>query len=698
VAIASNGGVYVKEIESVGIRHYSVPMHRRSLVPMVKSAFMLNSIIKKEKPDVVHAHARIPGFLCGIIKKFRKFPFVTTAHWVFDTGGALRFLTNWGDKTISVSDDIKDYLKTNYGVPDENIFITINGIDTNKFSPEISGEKVRKELKIDENATVISHVSRMDESRALAARFLIDMAPELSKAFPGVVILIAGGGDVFEELNGKAEKINSDLGYRCVIMPGARTDINEIVAAGDVFVGVSRAALEAMSGGKPTLVAGNEGYMGIFSEEKLSEGIESNFCCRGAKPIDHDTMLSDLTKLLQMSKIDKEKLGEYGRAVIMEHYSVGRMAEDALKAYRAAIPPKKIVMSGYYGFGNAGDEAILKSVYESVKENLPDAKVTVLSKTPEETSQIYGCSAVPRFNPIAVWKAIKKCDLLISGGGSLLQDTTSTRSLMYYLLIIRLAERMDKKVMLYANGVGPIRKDFSRKRTAKAVSEATAVTLRDPESLNTLRSMGVCRGDVKVTSDPVFLLEPSSGERADKILKDAGVPEGGFIAVSARPWKTEGFEDKIAEICDKISTQYNKNIVFLTMQPGIDDVESRAIAEKMKSKSYLIECGHNAPDLMSVIAKSDLVLSMRLHSLIFAARTATPSIGFDYDPKVTAYLKLLDQPSAGKMDDIDVEKTVNYAKDILENHDIYAQKLSEKRQTLTQSALKNNEVLKGIFR
>jgi polysaccharide pyruvyl transferase WcaK-like protein len=133
------------------------------------------------------------------------------------------------------------------------------------------------------------------------------------------------------------------------------------------------------------------------------------------------------------------------------------------------------------------------------------------------------------------------------------------------------------------------------------------------------------------------------------------------------------------------------------MQPGIDDVESRAIAEKMKSKSYLIECGHNAPDLMSVIAKSDLVLSMRLHSLIFAARTATPSIGFDYDPKVTAYLKLLDQPSAGKMDDINVEKTVNYAKDILENHDIYAQKLSEKRQTLTQSALKNNEVLKGIF-
>ena len=96
IAIASNGGVYVPEITSAGIRHYQVPMNRRSVPLMFKSALLMQKIIKKEKPDVVHAHARIPAFICGILQRTMKFPFVTTAHWVFDTGGALRWLTNWG--------------------------------------------------------------------------------------------------------------------------------------------------------------------------------------------------------------------------------------------------------------------------------------------------------------------------------------------------------------------------------------------------------------------------------------------------------------------------------------------------------------------------------------------------------------------------------------------------------------------------
>ena len=106
VIVASNGGVYEAEITAAGARHFSVPLNRRRPIPMLRSLVRLNGIIKREKPDVVHAHARIPGFLCGIIRRFRKFPFVTTAHWVFESGGALGFLTNWGEKTVAVSEDI----------------------------------------------------------------------------------------------------------------------------------------------------------------------------------------------------------------------------------------------------------------------------------------------------------------------------------------------------------------------------------------------------------------------------------------------------------------------------------------------------------------------------------------------------------------------------------------------------------------
>ena len=133
IMIASNGGVYVPEIEAAGIRHFKVPMHRRNMGCMLQSYRMLRNIIRAEQPDVVHAHARIPAFLCGLLKKRLKFPFVTTAHWVFETGGGLRYLTNWGERTVAVSEDIKAYLMREYHIPEAHISVTINLIDTEKF-------------------------------------------------------------------------------------------------------------------------------------------------------------------------------------------------------------------------------------------------------------------------------------------------------------------------------------------------------------------------------------------------------------------------------------------------------------------------------------------------------------------------------------------------------------------------------------
>ena len=114
VAVVSNGGVYVPEITAAGIRHYAAPMHRRSLRDMRRARTILRDVIARERPDVVHAHARIPAFLCGCLQKQLHFPFVTTAHWVFDARGALRYLTNWGQRTIAVSEDIKAYLIREY--------------------------------------------------------------------------------------------------------------------------------------------------------------------------------------------------------------------------------------------------------------------------------------------------------------------------------------------------------------------------------------------------------------------------------------------------------------------------------------------------------------------------------------------------------------------------------------------------------
>lgn len=696
VIIVSNGGVYVPEIEAAGIRHYQAPMHRRGFREMRRSRTILRDIISRERPDVVHAHARIPAFLCGSLQKRMGFPFVTTAHWVFDTSGILRYLTNWGQRTVAVSEDIKEYLIREYGLPPEHISVTINGIDTEKFSPAVSGERVIREFGLDTSRPVLSYVSRMDADRALVARQLIQIAPELDRAIPGIQLLIAGGGNVFDELKALANQTNQRLGRNCITMTGPRTDINEIVAAGDLFVGVSRAALEAMSAAKPVIVAGNEGYHGLFGPDKLTEAQAGNFCCRGLPVSRPETLLADVSAAFSLTWEERERLGAYGRQVIFDHYSVRRMASDCLTMYEQVRRRKyRVVMSGYYGFSNAGDDAILESIQQAIHEASDEVAVTVLSNDPDLTRRQYGLDAIPRFRMWRVFSALRRSDALLSGGGSLLQDTTSTRSLFYYLSVIRCAELLGKPVMLYANGIGPVHKPANRRRVKRVVERAALVTLRDHSSARELRDMGVTRDDIRVTADPVFHLAPAGETRCAQLLSGTGIPNGRpFVAVSVRGWPGTGeFPRELARLCDHLYQAHGLEMLFLLMQPDKDREATRQVRERMSTPSYVLDAPCTPRELMGVLGKAKLCLAMRLHTLIFAARMAVPSMGLVYDPKVDSYLRELDLPAAGNVDQFDGGEAIRRADQMLADYDGVLYRLKIRSGELAQEARENERLL-----
>ena len=697
VIVASNGGVYVPELEQAGIECVSVPMNRRSPWPMLQSLVKMRRLIKKERPDVVHAHARIPGFLCGILHKFMHFPFVTTAHWVFDTGGILGKLTNWGERTIAVSDDIKAYLWDNYGIPGEHVTVTINGIDTEKFSPTVSGAGVRRELNIPPDAVCVSSVSRLDDSRAFAARCLIDIAPQLAQRFPGLHLLIAGGGDVYDELKAKADAVNAQVGYEMLHLPGARTDINEIVAAGDVFVGVSRAALEAMAGGKAVIIAGNEGYHGIFGPEKLDEAMLGNFCCRGLPACTPEGLLADLTELLQSGPAAWAAQGAYNRQVIFDHYSVARMAEDALTAYRQVWRKKTAVISGYYGYHNLGDDAILLSIRRRLAELSNDVELVALSNAPDSTLAEYDVKAVQRFQPMQVRKAIKNADLLISGGGSLLQDRTSTRSLMYYLTVIRMALHYQKPVMLYANGIGPVSKSKNRRRVQAVVSKVDCITLRDTDSLQELEQMGVGSDAMTVTADPVFTLNGISPDAAREILTAAGIPtDRPILAVSMRQsGKIEQAVPELARFCDEAAKTHT--VLFILMQTPADSAVTEQIRSRMSAPSYVLETPGKPETMMGVIGLCNLVFSMRLHTVIFAAKQRVPVMGLVYDPKVASYLDLLHMPAVGTPETFRADDALRTFTDLADHQAEYAARLDVIARNLEQAAQENDRQLAALL-
>ncbi|MGE4276520.1 MAG: polysaccharide pyruvyl transferase CsaB [Lawsonibacter sp.] len=699
VVVVSNGGVYVPEITAAGIRHYRAPMHRRSLSDMRQAKAILRDVIRQERPDIVHAHARIPAFLCGRLQKSMGFPLVTSCHGVYQVSGALRLLSNWGNHTLAVSEDIRDYLIQQYNIPPQQITLTINGIDTDKFSPAVSGEAVRQEFQLG-TAPVVAHVSRLDQETVWTASQLVELAPALDRKVPGVRLLIVGGGDAYDELCSRAAEVNRSMGRDCLVLTGPRTDVGALVAACDLFVGVSRAALEAMSACKPVILSGAQGHTGLFTPELLDKAVDTNFCCRTDPVSTEEHLLADCLAALALTSDQKQELGKYGRRVVQERYSVHRMTDDCLAVYAQVRRRRhRVVMSGYYGFSNAGDDAILEAIQQAIHEASDDIAVTVLSNDPELTRKQYGMNAIPRFRVWKVFSALRHSDALLSGGGSLLQDTTSTRSLLYYLSVIRCAEWLGKPVMLYANGIGPVRRESNRRRVKQVVERATLVTLRDHSSARELADMGVTRQDLHVTADPVFHLSPAPSERGTQLLAQAGLPpDTPFVTVSVRDWPDTGtFCHELARLCDHLRRRHGMEVLFLLMQPNRDRATAQQVQANMEEPSFLLDLPCTPRELMAVLGQARLCLAMRLHTLIFAARMAVPSMGLVYDPKVASYLQELDLPSAGHVTDFDGAEAIRRADQLMEDYDDILARLRQKSDLLTQSARENETLLLNML-
>ncbi len=700
--VTSNGGVYVKELEAAGIKHYRVPLQNKNPLNMLRSIRMLKRIITDEKIDIVHSHARIPSFILGKLHKRMKFPFVTTAHWVFNTAYGLKYITDWGEKTVAVSEDIKTYLMENYKIPEGDIRVTINGIDTEKFSPKTDASAVKRELSIKDDDTVIVYVSRMDESRSLAAKQLIKTVPEIDGIVSNLKVVIVGSGDDFENVRAMAGEVNSKLGRECVILTGARTDINELIAAGELFVGVSRAALEAMAAQKPVIIAGNEGYIGLFDRDKLEIGIDTNFCCRGCAASTPELLARDIRAYFSMPEEERAGLAKYGRELIKRDYSVSKMAEDSMKVYEWALQKHdEILISGYYGFRNSGDDALLLAIINDIKRYKESPNIVVLSANPGETIQRYRVKAINRLNPFGLIKHMKKAGMLISGGGTLVQDATSTKSLLYYISVIRLALHFGLKVMLYSNGIGPLNGAGNRKLARKVLNRVDLITLRDPEAHEALGRVGVTEPEQLVTADPVFGLDMADKEYGRAILKRFGVPDEAkrIMCISVRKTRDTGadFEAAIARICDYAAQKHGCFPVFVPMQPSKDDSISKSIMQSMRTKAAIIDTRLDVCGMMSVVASADLCIGMRLHSLIYAAGSRVPLIGIAYDPKIKSFMDYAGQKMCMDVCSVNAETGIRMIDDCFGRYDEIKDKLGECSDRLKSLALENGRLAVELY-
>jgi polysaccharide pyruvyl transferase CsaB len=242
--------------------------------------------------------------------------------------------------------------------------------------------------------------------------------------------------------------------------------------------------------------------------------------------------------------------------------------------------------------------------------------------------------ALPRLELRTVRRAIRESDALILGGGSLLQDATSLRSLLYYLALIRWGLRAHGRVLLVGQGVGPLRRRLGRRLTARLLQRVPFLSVRDADSARLLSSLGV--SGATVDADLTWALAPQPAH----VALDAGAR---WVGLAPRVWADAPVQRAFADLCRRLHAE-GYQALLIPMQETQDRALCEAIAAETGARrapcrhSILRNCWGLWRDLQAMIA-------MRLHGAIFAASAGAPVLCVSYDPKVDALAAQISAPT-----------------------------------------------------
>ena len=647
-------GPFAEEARAMGIPTMicggnNIPHLRRELADYIREGGY----------QLIHCHGSRANMIGALLRKPTGLPVVSTVHsdYKLDYMGrpfarltfgainawALRHL----DYRIGVSDAMVDLL-IDRGFPPDRFYAIYNGID---FTPAPSQGDRLAYLRglgadVEENSVVVGIAARLNPVKDMST--LIRGFAEGHKSCPRLRLVIAGDGEERQKLEDLAKElgVEKEVTFAGWISGGmdrfySALDVNALTSLSETFpyaltegARFHLATVATAVGGIPYLIDQDvNGY--LFT------------------PGDWQTLGRYLAALGNGDALRRE-MGEKLYEKASAKFSIQSTVDTQLHIYEEIIRrhnrPKRdrdgVVICGAYGRGNAGDDAILEAILQEMRAIDPDMPITVLTKDPKATRLTYRVRTAGRMDVLTWKKAMRHAGLYINGGGSLIQDVTSRRSLWFYLHNIQAAHKAGCKVQMYGCGIGPVLREQHRKLAASVLNASVdVITLREPDSLKELQSMGVTKPEILLTADPALTLPAASEDEIDSVLLRAGIPpHGKYLCFALRNWK--GFEDKaplFAQAAKYAYETYGLTPVFAAVEKHLDPVAGRLAATGLDIPHYFLDDAGSAGTIIGALSRMQAVVSMRLHALIFAAGQGIPLAGVVYDPKVSAFLRYIGQ-------------------------------------------------------
>ena len=616
----------------------------------------VEELIRSEGFELIHSHGS-RGNLAGVLLARRtRLPIVSTVHsdWKLDYLGrpaaAMTYgvLNAWALRHIKYHVGVSDAMRAlliERGFRRNDTFAIYNGIDFNRAIPEADRAAFYKRVGADiaPGDVVVGAAARLDPVKDLAT--LVRAVAKARETNPNVKLVIAGEGAERPHLT----ELAAGLG-----MSGALTlcgwlddmdeyygsiDINALTSISETFpYAITEGAAHRLPtvstrvGGIPRLIIdGETGYL--------------------AEAGDYETLGRRIAELAS----DAAKRETMGAALFeraSRDFSIDATCREQVAVYDEILDRESrggragVLICGAYGMGNAGDEAILDALVAEMRSIDPLMPVSVLSRDPRGAMERLGVETAHTFNIPRVLSLMRRRVLYINGGGSLIQDVTSRRSLWYYLFTLRAAKARGCRVMMYGCGIGPVTRESGVKSARKTLNGSVdVITLREPDSVAELERFGVAKPEIILAADPALTLRAAPEAEVDAALAAAGaLPSGRFAGFALRLWP--GFAEKAPAIAGCARFVYEElglTPVFIPINHKNDSDAAEAVVKLIPDVPCVLMPGPLPSALaIGVLGRMDIAVSMRLHGLIFAAGQGTPVVGVSYDPKVTAFLKCID--------------------------------------------------------
>ena len=616
------------------------------------------AMIRHDGYQVIHCHGARANMMGMLLRKRAGIPVISTIHSDYRLdylgrrlaaltyGNINKFALRRFDAWIGVSAGMTKLLISRNFDP-QRIYTLYNGVDFSAERTPMSREDYLRSigLEVREDTVVFGIAARISPVKDMVT--LIRAFSEAVKVCPFIRLAIAGEGEQEAEIRSLAATL-CPAGTVC--FAGWVRDIDSFYNALDVnlLTSLSETFPYALTEGarmRCATIASEVGGVPYL----IDVGINGLLFA----PQDAQKLAQHMIYFAQDSKARCD-MGEKLYEKAKRDFSLETMLQRQKTIYetiiRRAARPKNVrdgvLICGAYGKGNSGDNAILSAIVEQMRQIDPDLPICAMSRDPKETRLCAGVDAVYTFHVLKIGRLMRRMKLYISGGGTLMQDVTSTRSLLYYLFSLRQARYSGCRVMLYGCGIGPINRPSNRKRAAKTLNRcAEIISARDQYSIETLHELGVTKPEIHLNADPALLIDPPETDALRNYLRRSGIQDGRqYAMVALRPWP--GFTEKIgafAAACEYVHREYGFVPLLYAMEPARDEKVICAIAEKLHCPHLVLSAGTNGEETLALVRRMSLVVSMRLHTLIFASGQGVPVVGIAYDPKVSGFLDYLGQ-------------------------------------------------------